>query len=290
VTVHRPTSIAAALDALAAAPDALVLAGGTDVMVAVNEGHRRPGDVVALAGVAELREVAVERTAGRDVLVIGAGVTHSMLCAPPVADRAPALATVARTVGSPQIRNAGTIGGNLGTASPAGDTLPVLLALDAAVELTGPGGSRTLPVREFVTGVKRTALAPGELITAVRVPVVRGPQDFLKVGVRNAMVIAVTSVALVVDLDRREVAVGLGAVGPGPLGAPEACRWLARRLHWDDDGVRLGDPDDAARFGRLVTEAARPIDDHRGRADYRRHAVGVLAERAVRRATAWTTA
>jgi CO/xanthine dehydrogenase FAD-binding subunit len=284
VTVHRPTSLAAALDALATVPDALVLAGGTDVMVAVNEGLRRPAEVVALAGVTELQRVGREAIDGRDVLVIGAGVTHTVLCEPPVADGAPALATAARTVGSPQIRNAGTIGGNLGTASPAGDTLPVLHALDAAVELTGPAGARVVPVREFVTGVKRTALEPGELITAVHVPVVRGPQDFLKVGVRNAMVIAVASVALVVDLDRQAVAVGLGAVGPGPLGAPDACRWLAHRLHWDHDGVRLHDPGDAVRFGQLVSESARPIDDHRGRAAYRRHAVAMLAERALRRA------
>jgi CO/xanthine dehydrogenase FAD-binding subunit len=286
VTVHRPTSIAAALDALATAPEALVLAGGTDVMVAVNEGLRRPTDVVALGGVAELRRVGREEIDGREVLLIGAGVTHSGLCDPPVADAAPALATAARTVGSPQIRNAGTIGGNLGTASPAGDTLPVLHALDAAVELTGPAGVRVVPVREFVTGVKRTALAPGELITSVQVPVVRGPQDFLKVGVRNAMVIAVASIALVVDLDRQSIAVGLGAVGPGPLGAPDACRWLAHRVHWDVDGVRLHDPADAVRFGQLVSESARPIDDHRGRAVYRRHAIAVLAERALRRAVA----
>jgi CO/xanthine dehydrogenase FAD-binding subunit len=285
VSVHRPTSIAAALDALAAAPDALVLAGGTDVMVGVNEGLRRPTDVVALAGVDELRRTRVERIDGRDVLVIGAGVTYAALAAPAIADRVPALAIAARTVGSPQIRNAGTIGGNLGTASPAGDTLPVLHALDAMVEAVGPAGSRVLPVREFVTGPKRTALAPGELIAAVHVPVLRGPQDYLKVGVRNAMVIAVASVALVVDLDGRDLAVGLGAVGPGPLGAPHACRWLAHRLHWDDDAVRLTDPGDAARFGTLVAEAARPIDDHRGRAEYRRHAVGVLAARALRRAT-----
>jgi len=285
VSVHRPTSIAAALDALAAAPEALVLAGGTDVMVGVNEGHRRPTDVVTLTGVEELRRTRVERVDGHEVLVIGAGVTYTALAAPDVAGRVPALAIAARTVGSPQIRNAGTIGGNLGTASPAGDTLPVLHALDARVEIVGPTGSRVLPVREFVAGPKRTALAPGELIAAVHIPVLRGPQDYLKVGVRNAMVIAVASVALVVDLDRRELAVGLGAVGPVPLNAPDACRWLAHRLHWDDDAVRLTDPGDAARFATLVAEASRPIDDHRGRAEYRRHAVGVLAARALRRAT-----
>jgi len=255
-------------------------------MVGVNEGHRRPTDVVTLAGIDELRRTRVERVDGRDVLVIGVGVTYTALAEPEIARRAPALAVAARTVGSPQIRNAGTIGGNLGTASPAGDTLPVLHALDARVEAVGPAGSRILPVREFVIGPKRTALAPGELIASVHVPVLRGPQDYLKVGVRNAMVIAVASVALVVDLDRRELAVGLGAVGPVPLGAPEACRWLAHRLHWDDDTVRLTDPGDVARFGTLVAEAARPIDDHRGRAEYRRHAVGVLAARALRRATA----
>ena len=156
MTVTAPTSLADALAALADEPSSLVLAGGTDLMVEVNEGHRRPGPgpLLALAGVPELRDVARDG----DDLVIGAGVTYTELMAEPVASLAPALAQAARTVGSPQIRNAGTIGGNLGTASPAGDTLPVLVALGAKVEVVSAVATRTLPVGDFLTGPKATTL------------------------------------------------------------------------------------------------------------------------------------
>ena len=277
MTVTAPTSLADALAALADEPASLVLAGGTDLMVQVNEGLRRPGPgpVLALAGVSELR--AVERQG--DELVVGAGVTYTELMAQPTASLAPALAQAARTVGSPQIRNAGTIGGNLGTASPAGDTLPVLVALGATVEVASTATRRALPISEFLTGPKATALEPGELIVAVRVPVARGPQEYLKVGVRNAMVIAVASVAMVVDRDAGTVGVGLGSVGPTALAAPDACTWLIEQSDWTDDAI-------AGEFADRVAHAARPIDDHRGRASYRRHAVGVMARRALRRCAA----
>src|SRR3954471_18166521 len=168
MTVTAPTSLADALAALADEPGSLVLAGGTDLMVQVNEGVRRPGPapVLALAGVPELR--AVRREA--DDLVVGAGVTYTELMGEPVADAAPALAQAARTVGSPQIRNAGTLGGNLGTASPAGDLLPVLAAVEARIVLRSLASERVLPITTFLTGPKRTALGPRELICEVRVP------------------------------------------------------------------------------------------------------------------------
>jgi CO/xanthine dehydrogenase FAD-binding subunit len=218
------------------------------------------------------------------VLHLGAGVTYTRLMADDVADAVPALAHAARTVGSPQIRNAGTIGGNLGTASPAGDTLPVLVALDAAVELASVTRSRTLRVSEFLTGPKRTALEPGELIVGVTIPVRRGPQEFRKVGVRNAMVIAVASVALSIDLDHRSIGVGLGSVGPVVLRAPTAEAWLTDQLEWRDEGVGLSEPDDLERFGTMVADEALPIDDHRSTARYRRHAIGVLSARCLRSA------
>ena len=277
MTVTAPTSLADALAALADEPASLVLAGGTDLMVQVNEGlrHPGPGPVLALAVVSELR--AVQRQG--DELVVGAGVTYTELMAEPTASLAPALAQAARTVGSPQIRNAGTIGGNLGTASPAGDTLPVLVALGATVEVASTAARRALAIGDFLTGPKATALEPGELIVGVRVPVARGPQEYLKVGVRNAMVIAVASVAMVVDRDAGTVGVGLGSVGPTALPAPDACEWLAAQSDWTDDAV-------AEEFATRVAESARPIDDHRGRATYRRHAVGVMARRALRRCAA----
>ena len=274
MTVTAPTSLADALAALADEPTSLVLAGGTDLMVQVNEGVRvpGPGPVLALAGVPELRTVRHEG----DDLVVGAGVTYTELMGEPVASASPALAQAARTVGSPQIRNAGTIGGNLGTASPAGDTLPVLVALGATVDVVSVTGARAIPIEEFLTGPKATALAPNELILAVRIPSTRGPQEYLKVGVRNAMVIAVASVAMVVDTEARTAGIGLGSVGPTALPAPDACAWLEGQSDWHDDVI-------ADEFAARVAEAARPIDDHRGRASYRRHAIGVMAKRALRR-------
>jgi CO/xanthine dehydrogenase FAD-binding subunit len=274
--VLLPTTVAELVAARAADPTALVLAGGTDLMVAVNAGWTAPRSVIALRRVDELRGVRVE---GGEV-VVGAGTTYRQLLEPDVAALVPALAQAARTVGSPQIRAAGTIGGNVATASPAGDTLPVLVAAGATVELAGPDGTRALPASDVFVGVKRTALAPGEVITAVRLPAAAGPQAYKKVGVRNAMVIAVASVALVVDAGRRRVGVGLGSVGPVPLSAPDAGAFAAAAIDWDTG--TLIEPDAARRFGELVAAAASPIDDHRSTAVYRRHAIGVMATRALR--------
>ena len=276
MSVFVPTDLDRALAALDREPDALVLAGGTDVMVAVNVGSLRFDSVVALRAIDELKQVEVD--ADRGLVRIGAGVTYTRLLAGDVVSTVPALAQAARTVGSPQIRNAGTIGGNLATASPAGDTLPVLVALDARVEIASVAGRRTVPVQELLTGPKRTSLRPGELITAVLVPIVRGHQEYRKVGVRNAMVIAVASVAAVVDLDHRSVAIGLGSVGPVPLRAPDAEAWMAGRLGWRDDGVALDERADLDQFAALVAAAAatdrRPpglggLSPPRGRGDGR---------------------
>src|SRR5215213_903270 len=184
-----PIDLGGARAALATDPTAHVLAGGTDVMVEVNFGHRRPPAVVVVDRLPELAGVRHDPVAGS--LRIGAGVTYRRLMEPPVAPLVPALAAAARTVGSPQIRNAGTLGGNLGTCSPAGDALPVLAVLDARIEVASITTERELSVHDFMVGVKRTALAPGELIVAARVPVLDGYQGFAKVGVRNAMVISV---------------------------------------------------------------------------------------------------
>ena len=277
MTVLVPTGLDEALAALADAPDAHVLAGGTDLMVELNHGRRRPPAVIAVGRVPELRGWSVE---DGGVLRVGAATTYAELMSPGPAAWSPALAAASRTVGSPQIRNAGTIGGNLGTASPAGDTLPVLVALDAEVELASASGRRRLPVAEFLTGPKRTALAPAELIVGVRFPSLgsAGAQEYLKVGTRNAMVIAVASCAVVVEPAHHAVRVGLGSVGPVPLRAPAAEAWATEHVDWADGAV-----DDPDTFGRLVAEAARPIDDHRSTAAYRRHAVAVLAARGLRR-------
>jgi CO/xanthine dehydrogenase FAD-binding subunit len=278
MAVARPRTLAEARTALAERPAADLLAGGTDFMVQVNFGQRRPTDVIALRRVEEL---GGWRTADGH-LHLGANLTYTEM-EQDLGAMLPALAAAARTVGSPPIRNAGTLGGNLGTASPAGDTLPLLLALDAQVLLAGPDGTRSVPLAEFVTGPKRTARQPGELILGARVPRIAGPQQFAKVGPRNAMVIAVASLALVLDVEGRTVRVGLGAVGPRPLRAPEAEAFAADVVDWR---ALRADPADVARFADLVADAAAPITDHRGTAAYRRHAVAVLARRALERSLA----
>ncbi len=277
MTVLIPRSIDEACAALDAHGDALLLAGGTDLMVAVNAGRARPTTVVALDRVDGLRSWSRDGSA----LTLGAGLTYADLAEPALAALVPALAQAARTVGSPQIRNAGTLGGNVATASPAGDTLPVLAALDAVVMVRSSLGEREVPFATFCVGPKQTALVPGELIVGVRVPVLDGPQEFLKVGTRNAMVISVASVAALVDLSGRIVRVGLGSVGPTILRAPEAEAWVVDHLDWE--ARRVPDPRTAATFGELVADAARPIDDHRSTAAYRRHCAGVLARRALLR-------
>jgi CO/xanthine dehydrogenase FAD-binding subunit len=285
VTVSVPASLDAALVALREDPEAHVLAGGTDFMVEVNFGHRRPPTVLAVQRVAELQGLVHDEAAG--TVRIGAGVTWSRLLEPPVATLVPALAQAARTVGSPQIRNAGTLGGNLGTCSPAGDGLPVLSALDAVVELASVEGTRSLDVHEFMVGVKRTARRPDELITAVTVPVLDGFQGYAKVGVRNAMVISAAGACLVVDRAGRTVRLALGAVGPTILRARAAEAWVAGVVDWEAGrlaGGADGAADVAEEFGRRAAAEARPIDDHRASAAYRRHAIGVLATRLLRRA------
>jgi len=281
--VLQPRSIDHAIEALTADPDALVMAGGTDLMVAINAGLTPVRSVVVVRDLPELQVVETDTSAG--VLRLGASVTYTRLLEPDVAAVAPALAQAARTVGSPQIRNAGTVGGNLATASPAGDLLPVLLALRATVELAGPDGTRRVPLDQFCTGPKQTALGPGELIVAASLPVVAGRQEYRKVGVRNAMVIAVASVALSIDVEHRTVRTGLGSVGPVPLGAPGAEAYAEAALDWIDRGVAPVQPAVASRFSQLTAEAARPIDDHRSTAAYRRHAVGVLAGRCLQACT-----
>jgi CO/xanthine dehydrogenase FAD-binding subunit len=277
MTVLAPATVREVVTALHHDPELQLLAGGTDFMVEVNFGHRRPPGVISLHRVDELKGW---RRDG-DSIVLGAGLTYAEMERPPLAGLLPALAQAARTVGSPQIRNAGTLGGNLGTASPAGDTLPVLTALDATVVLEGSEGRREVPLTEFVVGVKRTTLAADEIVVASRVPVLRGPQEFLKVGTRNAMVISIVTVAVVVDLDRRTVRCGLGSVSPVPLRAHAAEAMVAPLVDWD--AVRITDARAYGRFGALAADASTPIDDQRGTAAYRRHAAAVCAARALRR-------
>ena len=272
--VLRPTALAEALEARAAHPDALAIAGGTDVMVSLNFGKVRPPAILDLTGVPEL--TGIDREDG--TVRIGAGVPYARVIAD-LHDVLPALAQASRTVGSPPIRNRGTIGGNLGTASPAGDAHPALLAAGATAELASTSGTRSIPLSDFFTGPGQSALRPDELVTAVTVPVAGAREQFAKIGTRNAMVIAVCSFSIRVDPERRRVGTGIGSAGPTPLRATEAEAFLTGVLDEHDGWEHPVDDATRTRFGELVAQAARPIDDHRGTADYRRHALGVLAAR-----------
>ncbi|SCL34379.1 CO or xanthine dehydrogenase, FAD-binding subunit [Micromonospora rhizosphaerae] len=268
----QPASWSEALAAKAAHPDAMPIAGGTDVMVELNFDRRRPPGLLDLTRVGALTEWGYDG----DLLRVGAGVTYRRII-DELGGVLPGLAMAARTVGSPQIRNRGTVGGNLGSASPAGDAHPPLLATDARVEVASVRGTRTVPVDEFFTEPKRSVLAPDELISAFLVAPAAGPQQFAKIGTRNAMVIAVCSFAVALHPDTRRVGTGIGSAAPTPLRAHQAEELLAAELPWRSRGplpVPL-----ARRFGELVAAAAAPIDDVRGTAAYRRHALAVLARR-----------
>ncbi len=278
--VLLPQTLDEALAQKAARPEAVPIAGGTDLMVELNFDRRRPALVMDICRLRELR--AWRKENGR--LFLGAGVTYSRIVRD-LPEFVP-LVHASRSVGSPQIRNRGTVGGNLGTASPAGDALPVLAVYDAEVVLAKAGGrTRVLRWDQFMLGPKKTALAPDELILGARWRILRGPGSFSKIGTRNAMVIAVASLSFVLDEDARTVRVALGSVGPTILRAPDAEAFCANALThggvWDDPFAPLP-PRVVEDFGDSVAGAAKPIDDVRGTAAYRRHACAVLARRALR--------
>jgi CO/xanthine dehydrogenase FAD-binding subunit len=273
----RVTVAGSLADALAD-PDATFLAGGTDLMVGINFGRDRPEHVVSIRVLEELQQVTVGAT-----LTFGGGVTYTRLLEA-LGERSPAMVQAARTIGSPQIRNAGTIGGNLGTCSPAGDTLPVLAALDATILLRSTAGDRRVPFAGFMFGPRKSERKPGEVVYAVEWEDAGTSQVFLKAGTRNAMVIAVANLAMVVDRPRHAVRVALGSVGPTILRAREA-EELAAGLFEESGWDRPLAASEAAlaRFGQLAASAARPIDDQRGSARYRTHIVEVMARRALAR-------
>jgi len=279
MTVAIPLTIREALDALSNTPDARLIQGGTDMMVEINFNHLKPNNMIALRRVQELRtwKKNIDGT-----VTIGAGVPYQEMETGELKQLIPALAEAARTVGSPQIRAAGTLGGNLGTCSPAGDGLPVLFALDAVIHLQSNEASRELSIHEFMLGVKRNARSSNEIITAVTVPLLDGWQGYAKVGVRNAMVISVASACLAVDTTTQSVRIALGAVGPTIIRCRDAEFWLSGQF--DLSSISGIDTAVAKEFGRRVALESKPIDDHRSTAEYRRHAVGILAQRLITRA------
>nr|MDQ3589335.1 FAD binding domain-containing protein [Actinomycetota bacterium] len=275
----QPESWQEALEIRAAHPGAVPIFGGTDVMVDLNFDRERPEAIVDLTKVPEIQEWGQED--GR--LRIGAGVTYTRIIAE-LGDRLPGLAIASRTVGSPQIRNRGTVGGNLGTSSPAGDALPPLYASDAEVELTSSSGTRRVPVTDFISGPKRNILEPNELIAAFCIPEAEGPQQYSKIGTRNAMVIAVCAFGLALHPEQRKVGTCVGSAAPTPVRAADAEGFIEGVLEeqglWDsrEEIERAA----LVRFGEMVEAVTSPISDVRGTAAYRTHAVGVLARRTLK--------
>jgi CO/xanthine dehydrogenase FAD-binding subunit len=271
----RPTTWADALIAKAEHPDAVPIAGGTDLMVGLNFGRTPPPGLLDLTGIPELARWDHDGGSVR----LGAGVTYARIIAE-LAGPCPGLALASRTVGSAQIRNRATVAGNLGTASPAGDAHPALLAAGATVEVESVRGPRSIAIDDFFLGVKRNALAADELIRAVRLPAAPGPQQFAKVGTRNAMVIAVCSVAVALDPGTGTVRTGIGSAAPTPRRSAAAEALATAELPWVHGGQL--DDDLVAEFGARTAAAADPIDDVRASAAYRRHSLAVLAGRTLR--------
>ena len=280
MSVHISRHVDDVLENLSAIKGATILAGGTDLLVEINFGRQRPTHVVAIDRVEELKDLSRN---GR--VRMGALVTYTRMLENEVGSVA--LQEAARPIGSPQIRNAATIGGNLGTCSPAGDTLPVLAALEATVVLRSKNGERRVAFADFMTGPKKSVRRPDELIVAAEWDDAGSAQTYMFAATRNAMAISIAGLALVVDRAKRRVGVGLGSCGPTILRGTDAERFaggLFDEAGWD----RPHRPSDAAakEFGRLAAGAAKPIDDVRGTAAYRRHVLAVMGERALVRVAA----
>ena len=279
MTVIVAKELTTALTALRDYGDARLIQGGTDLMVEINFNHVKPTTMISLRDIESLRTIHRDQPG---MVSIGSGVPYSIIEGEPVLSEIPALAQAARTVGSPQIRAAGSLGGNLGTCSPAGDTLPVMFALDAMIHLSTIDSSRVVSIHDFMTGVKRSVRQHDEIITTIDFPIINGWQGYSKVGVRNAMVISVASACLVADHENADVRIALGSVGPTIIRCRAAEAWLKATLDLSaQDAISL---DIANEFGRRAAEESSPIDDHRSTAQYRRHAISVLASRLLRKA------
>jgi len=279
MTVIVAKELTTALTALREHGDARLIQGGTDLMVEINFNHVKPTTMISLRDIESLRTIRRDQPG---IISIGSGVPYSIIEGEPVLSAIPALAQAARTVGSPQIRAAGSLGGNLGTCSPAGDTLPVMFALDAMIHLSTVDSSRVVSIHDFMTGVKRSVRQHDKIITTIDFPIINGWQGYSKVGVRNAMVISVASACLVADHENADVRIALGSVGPTIIRCRAAEAWLKSTLDLSTrEAISL---DVAHEFGRRAAEESSPIDDHRSTAQYRRHAISVLASRLLRKA------
>jgi carbon-monoxide dehydrogenase medium subunit len=276
---HQPASLAAAVDLLVHhGPDAVVLAGGTALLIDIKNGELSPGHLVSLWGIAGLRDIGAD-----EGLSIGALAPVTEL-AEAIAAQQPlqGLWEAARLIGGRQIQNMATVGGNICKASPGADLVPPLLCLDATLKVVGPDGERNTPLDGFLVGPDQTTLQPGEILTQIHVPPAppRTGTAFLKIMRRHAVDCSIVAVAARMSLAGdgktcREAHIAVGAAAPNPFRAQQA------------EAVLIGRPvvpETAQEAARLARDASRPIDDVRASADYRRLLVNTLVERAVLRA------
>jgi len=273
--VVRARSLSEAIKLLASETGVALIAGGTDLVVKLKDGALRPSVLVAIDGLPELSTIE-----GRDGegLWVGAAATHAdIMASPAVRDSAPLLAAACATVGSPQIRNRGTIGGNVVTASPAGDAIPALLCLDAVVHIDGAAGERAVPAERFFVGPGRTVLAAGEMVTGFLIPPTTAARRwaYRKLGQRKALSVSIAGVAVtlgIVDGAVVHARVALGSVAPTVRRAPALERALIGPV---PDETHLMD------LAALAREAASPITDIRGSATYRLDMVEALTYQAL---------
>ncbi|MEB3264877.1 MAG: FAD binding domain-containing protein [Synechococcus sp.] len=274
------TSLEAALEWRRSHPEATVLAGGTERMGDQALEHFRPQGYLHIGRIPALQEIHIHD----DHLHLGAAATLERLCRPDVVAALPMLAQVAASIGTPQARRRGTVGGNLAGGLPDRSLAPALLALGCEVVLQAAERSeRRLPLETFLQGRGLTALAGDELLTGLRVRRQRGPQHFSLVGPRGALVYPTVATALVVDPQQRQVALGIGNAAPTAIRAREAERWIAAAIDWPQRRLPAGA---AETFGQQAAAACSPIDDVQASAAYRRHAVAVMARRLLEQAFA----
>ncbi|MET7637648.1 FAD binding domain-containing protein [Streptomyces sp. NPDC005438] len=255
-TVTLPATLDEAVAALAAVPAAVPVAGGTDLMASINAGQLRPAALVSLSRISEIRGWRYQD----GMALLGSGLTLARMGRPDFAALIPALASAARAAGPPQIRNVGTLGGNIITAAHTGDTLPVLAALEATLVVVGPGGARRdVPVSHLFAGMEM--LRPSELVSHVRVPFLHAPQAYLRATGRTGPARATASVAVVLDPAHRGVRCAVGAVAPMPLRPLEAERWVASLIDWSrvsEPGAQALAPEALQAFGDYVAMACIP--------------------------------
>lgn len=275
---YAPTTVPEACALLAdLGPEARVLAGGTDLLHKMKVGKLSPRALVSLRRIDELRGICYE--AGRGVVIGAASTQNDLMESPVLHERYRSVSEAAHQMASNQIRNLGTVGGNIVNAVPSADLPPILIALKASIRLVGPAGERTMPLEEFFVEPASSVIRPDEVLTEVVIPDQPATGSaYHKFGLRRSGALAVVGAAVAVTLEGgvfQEARIVLASSAPSVLRARNAERYLAGKEPT---------PEVLAEAGRLTSAEARPRDSIRGSAEYRRHLAGVLTGRALKQA------